>query len=60
MEKKFIMTFDSITASKLVSLGYKQIKSANENIWFFINDKKLVFSGDIDVEKIKYTNIFHV
>lgn len=56
MENKFIKTFDKETAEKLQNLGFQKITSNSEND-VFVNNNTLKFSDEIDISKIKYTNI---
>lgn len=56
MKNKFIKTFDKETAELLENCGFKKI-SDNYNIYVFINSDKLTFSDEVDVSKIKYTDI---
>lgn len=56
MSKKFIQTQDKHTATLLFDLGYQQIQNSND-IYIFLNTDSLQFSADIDINKLKYTNM---
>ena len=57
MKEKFIVTFDSSTATALLKSGFTEIPSGNDNSHTFINDKTLKFDDSIDMSKIKFTNM---
>ena len=57
MKEKFIVTFDSSTATALLKSGFTEIPSSNDNSHTFINDKTLKFDDSIDMSKIKFTNM---
>lgn len=47
MEGKFIYVFNIESYEKLLLMGYKPLKSdENQNIYIFENQDKLVFSAD--------------
>lgn len=48
MEKKFIMTRNSETASIFRKMGFTEISSGND-YWLFINEGKIVFETLYDV-----------
>lgn len=54
--KKFIITHDKIVGSKLKKLGFQEIPSQNVDICIFVNDSKILFTNDIDMSKVKYSN----
>lgn len=60
MKEKFIVTFDSGTATALLKSGFTEIPSGNDNSHTFINDKTLKFDDSIDMSKLKYTNMLCV
>ena len=54
MKNNFIRTTDKETADKLRSLGFKEIKTSESNVFMFLNDKTTAqFSSD---KNISYTN----
>ena len=54
--KKFIITHDKIVGGKLKKLGLQEISSQNVDICIFVNDTKILFTNDIDMSKVKYSN----
>ena len=54
--KKFIVTHDKNVGDKLKELGFQAIPSQNVNICIFVNDAKILFTNDIDMSKVKYSN----
>lgn len=42
---------------KLKRLGFKEVPSDNIDICIFVNDTKILFTDDIDMSKIKYSNM---
>ena len=54
--KKFIITHDKSVGSKLKKLGFQEIPSQNVDICIFVNDTKILFTNDIDMSKVKYSN----
>ena len=60
MNKNFITTLDSDTATLLRKSGYTEIPSGSQGLFTFINDKKLKFDNSIDASKIKFTNMLYV
>lgn len=58
MKQNFIRTTDKNTADKLSSLGFKKIQYTN-GMYLFLNSS-LKFTEEIDLSKIKYTNIMQV
>ena len=57
MKEKFIVTFDSGTATALLKSGFTEVPSGNGNLHTFINDQRLKFDSSIDMRKIKFTNM---
>ena len=55
----FIKAFDQDTADKLMKLGFQLVDSSN-NVYTFLNTNKIQFSNEIDLNKVKYSNILHV
>ena len=56
MNKKFINTYDSDTATLLIRSGFTRVENSNKNAYMFINDNTLKFDDSIDLSKIQYTN----
>ena len=54
--KKFIITHDKNVGNKLKNLGLQEIPSRNVDICIFVNDTKILFTNDIDMSKVKYSN----
>lgn len=54
--KKFIITYDKNVGDKLKKLGFQKIPSQNVDICIFVNDTKILFTNDIDMSKVKYSN----
>lgn len=55
IKQNFIITTDDDTANALRKCGFKEIP-ATTTIFTFVNEGKLTFSNDIDINKIKYSN----
>lgn len=60
MKQNFITTLDSDTATLLRKSGYSEIPSGSKGLFTFINDQKLKFDTDIDINKIKFSNMLCV
>lgn len=56
MNKNFIVTYDSDTATLLIRSGFVRVENSNKNAYMFINDNALKFDDSIDLSKIQYTN----
>lgn len=56
MKQKFITTQDTTTATLLSKQGYQQVQNSN-GIYVFLNTDKFRFSNDIDITKIRYSNM---
>ena len=56
MKQKFITTQDTPTATLLSQQGYQLVQNSN-GIYVFLNTDKLRFSNEIDITKLKYTNM---
>lgn len=56
MKQNFITTKDAHTATLLSQQGYQQVQNSN-GIYVFLNTDKLQFSNEIDITKLKYTNM---
>ena len=56
MKQKFITTKDTHTATLLFQQGYQLVQNSN-GIYVFLNTDKLRFSNEIDITKLKYTNM---
>lgn len=56
MNKNFIVTYDSDTATLLIRSGFTRVENSNKNTYMFINDQSLKFDDSIDMSKIQYTN----
>jgi hypothetical protein len=54
--KKFIVTYDRDVGDKLKKLGFQEIPSQNVDICIFVNNTKILFTNDIDMSKVKYSN----
>jgi len=54
--KKFVITHDKDVGNKLKKLGLQEIPSQNVDICIFVNDTKILFTNDIDMSKVKYSN----
>ena len=54
--KKFIITHNKDVGKKLKALGFMEIPSQNVDICIFVNDSKLSFTNDIDINKVKYSD----
>ena len=52
----FIKVRDEETAEKLKTLNFQLIDFSN-GIYTFLNNASLCFSNDVDVSKIKYSNM---
>lgn len=55
--KNFIITYCKDMGEKLKNLGFKEVPSDNVDICIFVNDTKILFTDDIDMSKIKYSNM---
>ena len=60
MNKNFIVTYDSDTATLLIRSGFTMVENSNKNAYMFINDNTLKFDDSIDLSKLKYTNMLCV
>lgn len=56
MKQKFITTQDTHTAILLFQQGYQRVQNSN-GIYVFLNTDTLRFSENIDINKLKYTNM---
>ena len=56
MKQNFITTKDIPTATLLLKQGYQKVQDSN-GIYVFLNTDKLRFSNEIDITKLKYTNM---
>lgn len=56
MNKNFIVTYDSDTATLLIRSGFTRVENSNKDAYMFINDNALKFDDSIDLSKIHYTN----
>ena len=56
MKQNFITTKDVPTATLLLKQGYQKVQDSN-GIYVFLNTDKLQFSNEIDITKLKYTNM---
>lgn len=59
MKQNFIKVSDEDTIEKLIKLGFQLVGHENDYD-IFLNTDKLQFSEEIDLKKIKYTNILCV
>lgn len=55
-KKNFIMTSDKDTSEKLQELGF-QLISDNNGIYTFINCPALLYSNDVKIDRITYSNV---
>ena len=55
MNKNFIVTYDSDTATLLIRSGFTRVENSNKNAYMFINDNTLKFDDSIGLSKIQYT-----
>lgn len=56
----FIYTYDIQTANQLRILGYQEIDSEMNGIYVFVNQPTLKIPNNIDLSKIKYSNVLCV
>ena len=56
MKQNFIITKDASTPTLLLKQGYQKVQDSN-GIYVFLNTDKLQFSNEIDITKLKYTNM---
>ena len=54
--EKFIITHNKDVGKKLKALGFMEIPSLNVDICIFVNDSKISFTNDIDINKVKYSD----
>lgn len=59
MKQNFIQVFDKNTADKLMDLGFQLVSNSN-NTYMFLNTDKIQFSDEIDITKIKYSNLMYI
>lgn len=59
MKENFIYTFDSETYLKLKQAGFQEIKNESD-YHIFLNCGKFDFEKNIDMTKIKYSNILNI
>lgn len=52
----FIKVSDKDTVEKLMKLGFQLVDTSN-NIHTFLNTDKIQFSKEIDINKIRYSNV---
>lgn len=57
MTDKFIITFDEATTASLLKLGFVEMPSGNTKSHVFINNQTLKFDENIDMSKIKFSNM---
>ena len=59
-DKKFIFTYDKEVREQLITLGYIEVKTP-AHLYMFVNNNKMNFAeNDIDMSKVKFTNIMCV
>lgn len=59
MKENFIRTMDKNTADQLISAGFKMVQNSG-GCYLFLNSKTFQFDTNIDISKIRYTNVMHV
>lgn len=55
-KQNFIRTMDADTATLLLNLGYRKIDEQN-GVYTFLNDGKLNFSDDVNMNKVQFSNM---
>ena len=59
-DKKFIFTYDKEVREQLITLGYIEVQTP-AHFYMFVNNTKMNFAeNDIDMTKVKFTNIMCV
>ena len=59
-DKKFIFTYDKEVREQLITLGYIEVQTP-AHFDMFVNNTKMNFAeNDIDMSKVKFTNIMCV
>ena len=59
-DKKFIFTYDKEVREQLITLGYIEVQTP-AHFYMFVNDFKMNFAdSDVDVSKLKFTNVMCV
>ena len=59
-DKKFIFTYDKEVREQLITLGYTEVQTP-AHFYMFVNNNKMNFAeNDIDMSKVKFTNIMCV
>lgn len=59
-DKKFIFTYDKEVREQLIILGYIEVQTP-AHFYMFVNNNKMNFAeNDIDMSKVKFTNIMCV
>ena len=59
-DKKFIFTYDKEVREQLITLGYIEVQTP-AHFYMFVNNTKINFAeNDIDMSKVKFTNIMCV
>lgn len=59
-DKKFIFTYDKEVREQLITLGYIEVQTL-AHFYMFVNNTKMNFAeNDIDMSKVKFTNIMCV
>lgn len=56
---QFITTSDEQQRQNLINLGFQEIPSGN-SFFMFVNNTTLKFNDNVDMDKIKFTNILRV
>lgn len=58
--KKFVFTYDTKTREQLIELGFIEVQTPS-HFYMFVNNNKINFAeNDIDMSKVKFTNIMCV
>ena len=59
-DKKFLFTYDKEVREQLIALGYIEVKTP-AHFYMFVNNNKMNFAeNNIDISKVKFTNIMCV
>ena len=59
-DKKFLFTYDKEVREQLISLGCIEVQTP-AHFYMFVNNNKMNFAeNDIDMSKVKFTNIMCV
>ena len=59
ISNQFITTSDEQQRQNLINLGFQEIPSGN-SFFMFINNSTLKFDDNVDMEKLRFTNMLCV